>query len=74
MLGRCPDALPASQIGDHSYVAYLRVDDVDAFHQRALDAGADVLKSPTDEPWGRRELSCDVSASAGPSSFTTATR
>ena len=27
MLGRCPDAMPASELGDHSYVAYLRVDD-----------------------------------------------
>jgi catechol 2,3-dioxygenase-like lactoylglutathione lyase family enzyme len=31
MLGRCPDVPAASEIGDHSYVAYLRVDDVDAF-------------------------------------------
>jgi len=56
MLGRCPDALPASEIGDHSYVAYLEVDDVDALHARALAADAEVLKPPTDEPWGRREL------------------
>jgi uncharacterized glyoxalase superfamily protein PhnB len=56
MLGRCPDALPASAIGDHSYVAYLVVDDVDAFHANALAHHADVLKAPTDEPWGRREL------------------
>jgi uncharacterized glyoxalase superfamily protein PhnB len=56
MLGRCPDAIPASDIGDHSYVAYLDVDDVDALHARAVAAGADVLKPPTDEPWGHREL------------------
>lgn len=55
MLGRCPDAMPASEIGDHSYVAYLRVDDVDAFHRRATDAGAEITKPPTDEPWGMRE-------------------
>jgi hypothetical protein len=23
MLGRCPDVPPASELGDHSYVAYL---------------------------------------------------
>jgi uncharacterized glyoxalase superfamily protein PhnB len=56
MLGQCPDVVPAADIGDHSYVAYLRVDDVDAFHRRALDAGAEVLKAPTDEPWGMREM------------------
>jgi uncharacterized glyoxalase superfamily protein PhnB len=56
MLGLCPDQVPASEIGDHSYVAYLDVDDVDAVHERAVAAGAEVLKPPTDEPWGRREL------------------
>jgi len=56
MLGLCPDVVPAADIGDHSYVAYLRVDDVDAFHARAVDADADVLKPPIDEPWGMREM------------------
>lgn len=56
MLGRCDDAPPASTIGDHSYIAYLRVDDVDAFHRRAADGGAEIMKPPTDEPWGMREF------------------
>ena len=56
MLGRCPDVPPASTLGDHSYIAYLYVDSVDDFHARALAEGADVLKPPTDEPWGRREM------------------
>ena len=55
MLGRCPDDVPATELGSHSYVAYLRVDDVDAFHDAAVRAGADVVKPPTDEPWGMRE-------------------
>jgi len=37
-------------------VAYLRVDDVDAFHDRAFNAGAEIMKPPTDEPWGMREF------------------
>ncbi len=56
MLGRCPDATPASEIGDHSYLAYLRTDDVDALHRQAIAAGADVTKAPVDEPWGMREM------------------
>ena len=56
MLGLCPDVVPAAEIGDHSYVAYLRVDDVDSFHARAVDADAEILKPPTDEPWGMREM------------------
>jgi catechol 2,3-dioxygenase-like lactoylglutathione lyase family enzyme len=55
-LGECADALPASEIGDHSYVAYLTVDDVDAFHAHAVEAGADIRRPPTDESWGRREM------------------
>ena len=53
---RCHEAETAWDVGDHSYVAYLRVDDVDAFHDRAVDAGAEILKPPTDEPWGMREF------------------
>ena len=56
MLGRCPDVVPATEIGDHSYVAYVRVDDVDAFHDRAVGAGAEVLAPPADRPWGQREM------------------
>jgi uncharacterized glyoxalase superfamily protein PhnB len=56
MLGRCPDAMPASDLGDHSYVAYLRVDDVEAFHDRAVEAGAQITKPLTEEPWGMREF------------------
>ena len=56
MLGRCPNTPPASTIGDHSYIAYLHVDDVDAFHRRATAADAEVTKAPQDEPWGMREL------------------
>ncbi len=56
MLGRCPDDVPAAEIGNHSYVAYLRVDDVDAFHERAVAAGAEILAAPTDRPWAMREM------------------
>jgi uncharacterized glyoxalase superfamily protein PhnB len=56
MLGRCPEVMPASSQGDHSYVAYLSVEGVDGFSARALAEEAEVLKPPTDEPWGRREL------------------
>lgn len=56
MLGRCPDAIPAAELGDHSYVAYLTVEDVDGYYSRAVAEKAEVLKPPTDEPWGRREM------------------
>jgi uncharacterized glyoxalase superfamily protein PhnB len=56
MLGRCPEVVPASEIGDHNYVAYLRVDDVDAFRDRAVRARAEITKPLTTEPWGMREF------------------
>lgn len=56
MLGRCPDVVPASELGDHSYVACLTVENVDDYHPRAISKRAEVLKAPTDEPWGRREM------------------
>jgi predicted enzyme related to lactoylglutathione lyase len=65
MLGRCPDAVAASELGDHSYVAYLRVDDVEAFHERAVNAGAEILKSPTDEPWGCASSASDRRTATG---------
>lgn len=56
MAGRCADAIPASQLGDHSYFAYLVVDDVDAWHDRAAREGAELIKALRDEPWGMREF------------------
>ncbi len=56
MLGRCPDVPAASDIGDHSYIAYLRVDDVAAYYRQAAAAGAEVRKDLRKEPWGMREF------------------
>lgn len=56
MAGECRDAPPLAEIGDHSYVAYLDVDDIDACHARAVAAGAEILKPLRDEPWGQREF------------------
>ena len=56
MAGECPDALPARDLGDHSYFAYLVVDDVRAYYERVRAAGAEVTKALRDEPWGMREF------------------
>ena len=31
-LGECTDAMPANELGDHSYVAYVNVDDIDGLY------------------------------------------
>lgn len=56
MAGQCPDAIPAAELGDHSYFAYLVVDDVDAYYERAAAAGAEIIKALASEPWGMREF------------------
>lgn len=56
MAGECPDALPAAQLGDHSYFGYLVVDDADAYLERAVAAKAEIIKQIASEPWGMREF------------------
>lgn len=55
-LGECPDAIPVAETGDHSYFAYLYVDDAAALYARVNSEGAEVIKPVTDEPWGMREF------------------
>jgi predicted enzyme related to lactoylglutathione lyase len=56
MLGRCPDALPAAELGDHSYFGFFATDDVDALHKEIAARGARILSGPADKPWGWREM------------------
>jgi catechol 2,3-dioxygenase-like lactoylglutathione lyase family enzyme len=56
MAGECPDAIPPRKLGDHSYFAYLQVDEIDSFYASLLAAGAEIGKAIRDEPWGMREF------------------
>ena len=56
MLGECQDAVPASEIGDHSYFAYWNIDGVDEFYREVSARGAMVISRPADKPWGLREF------------------
>ena len=56
LAGECPDAIPAAELGDHSYFAYLVVDDVEADYRRVCAQGAEIIKALRDEPWGMREF------------------
>lgn len=51
MLGECRDAMPASELGDHSYIAYWHVDDVDEFYREVIKRGALVNSAPANKPW-----------------------
>jgi len=56
MLGECPDEKPASELGDHSYVAYWNVEGVDELYRELAVRGALVSSAPEDKPWGLREF------------------
>ncbi|PWU21553.1 MAG: bleomycin resistance protein [Verrucomicrobia bacterium] len=56
MLGECPNDMPASELGCHSYFAYLRVENADSYYQHMKAQGADLLSPIQDKPWGMREF------------------
>ena len=54
--GECSDAIHPSQLGDHSYFAYLQIDDIDSFYECVRTAGTQICKTIRDEAWGMREF------------------
>lgn len=56
MAGECADALSPNDLGDHSYFAYVEVDDIDGLHAEFVGRGATVISELRDEPWGMREF------------------
>ncbi len=55
-LGECANEPAASTLGDHSYVAYVTVDDVDALYDEFRARGASLQAPPSSKPWGMREF------------------
>lgn len=55
-IGHCPDTPPASQSGDHAWIAYLHVDDARQMHEELRARGAPILHALEDKPWGFREF------------------
>ncbi len=56
MAGECPDALPPGDLGDHSYFAYLVVDDIETYFELVKSRGGHILKKLRHEPWGMHEF------------------
>lgn len=56
MLGECPDALRASELGDHSYFGYLLVDEIDEYYQEVRARGVEIMSPIANKPWGLREF------------------
>ena len=56
LAGDCPDTPAAREIGDHSYIGYIEVEDVDALFDEYKRNGVEMIKPPTDEAHGMREF------------------
>lgn len=56
MLGECPDDMHPTELGCHNYFAYLRVDDVDAYHAELRAKSVSFVRDIADQPWGMREF------------------
>jgi predicted enzyme related to lactoylglutathione lyase len=56
MLGKCPNANPAAEIGPHRWFAYLDTDGVDQLHAELVANGAVILQPPIDRAYGMREV------------------
>lgn len=56
MLGECIDDVSAFETNNHSYFAYLDVEQVDALFFEFQAKAVDILSEPEDKPWGQREF------------------
>jgi catechol 2,3-dioxygenase-like lactoylglutathione lyase family enzyme len=57
MIGDCPDDQPASEIGSHSYFAYLEVKGINELYEEYQLKEVEVLSTIENKPWGQREFS-----------------
>ena len=59
MAGRCPEAIHPSKLGDHSYFAYVEIEEIDRYYSAVCTAGAKMRQAISqigDTPWGMREF------------------
>ena len=57
MLGECPDDMSAFETGNHSYLAYVDVENIDALFQEYQLKENEITQIIADKPWGQREFS-----------------
>jgi uncharacterized glyoxalase superfamily protein PhnB len=56
MLGECPDDRSAFETRNHSYFAYIDVEDIDALHAEYQAKDVEIHYELADKPWGQREF------------------
>jgi catechol 2,3-dioxygenase-like lactoylglutathione lyase family enzyme len=55
-LGHCPDAQPISKFQDHSWFAYLHVQDATSLFKELVGKNVEMWHRLDDKPWGMREF------------------
>lgn len=58
MLGHCPgpDTVPAGEIGNHNYFAYVNVEDIDDLYAEYKNNNVEMLQEISTKPWNMREF------------------
>ena len=56
MIGDCPGIMSAGEVGDHSYFAYISVDNVEELYTEITAKGAKPISTVSTKPWGLREF------------------
>lgn len=56
MLGECPDDRSASELANHSYFAYVNLENVDDLYNEYVQKGCDISSRIQSKPWGQREF------------------
>ena len=57
MLGECPGDRPAGENGNHSYFAYMDVENIDGLYKEFQAKNVEQLNAIEDKAWGQREFS-----------------
>jgi len=56
MLGECTDDRSAFETKNHSYYAYIEVDNIDALHKEYIAKEIDIMGELENKSWGQREF------------------
>ena len=54
-LDHCPDAIPMSKAQDHSWFAYLHVEQASLLYEEVVKNDVEIWHPLSDKPWGMRE-------------------
>ena len=57
MLGECKDAIAPTDLGDHSYFAYVQVENSEKLYNEYVGNDVAIGKKLVVEPWGMKEFS-----------------